>query len=52
MTWKRTTEAKYDEMLEILPPALWTGLGFLVGEPLDHDDNREPSNQPADHHRR
>jgi hypothetical protein len=42
MAWKLTTETKYDEMLEILPPALWTGLGFLVGEPLDHDADGRP----------
>ena len=35
--WELTTEAKYQEMLEILPPALWIGGVFLVGEPWDHD---------------
>lgn len=34
--WKEITEAKYWEMLEVLPPAVMTHLGFLVGEPLDH----------------
>jgi hypothetical protein len=33
---KECTEARYNEMLEILPPALWLGHGFLVGEPHDH----------------
>ncbi len=36
ITWARTTRAKYHEMLEILPPALWIGGAFLVGEPFDH----------------
>ena len=30
------SEERYDEMLGILPPALWLGKGFLVGEPFDH----------------
>jgi hypothetical protein len=30
------SEARYDEMLGILPPALMLGKGFLVGEPFDH----------------
>lgn len=34
--WTRTTERKYQEMLEILPPAYWSGGAFLVGEPWDH----------------
>ncbi len=25
-----------DEMLGVLPPALWIDKGFLVGEPYDH----------------
>lgn len=37
ITWRQTTEEKYDEMLNVLPPALWIGGGFLVGEPWDHD---------------
>ena len=35
-TWNKTTQEKYWEMLEVLPPAVMTGLGFLVGEPLTH----------------
>ena len=35
-TWKKTTEARYWEMLEILPPAAQSLYGFLVGEPWDH----------------
>jgi len=37
ITWQETTRAKYWEMLEVLPPALWIGGFFLVGEPYDHD---------------
>lgn len=37
-----TTEARYREMLEVLPPAVWTGLGFLVGEPHDHNAEGQP----------
>ena len=36
ITWELITEERYWEMLECLPPALWTGNGFLVGEPYDH----------------
>jgi hypothetical protein len=36
ITWHPTTEEIYSRMLECLPPALWTGNGFLVGEPYDH----------------
>jgi hypothetical protein len=36
MAIKECTEERYDEMLGILPPALWVGKGFLVGEPYDH----------------
>lgn len=35
--WTETTQARFDEMLECLPPALMIGGGFLVGEPQDHD---------------
>ena len=30
------SEARYDEMLGILPPVLMLRKGFLVGEPFDH----------------
>ena len=36
VNWQPTTEERYWEMLEILPPAAQTGYGFLVGEPADH----------------
>jgi hypothetical protein len=37
ITWDETTEAKFTEMLEVLPPAAMVRGGFLVGEPWDHD---------------
>lgn len=36
ITWNKTTKDTYWEILEILPPAIMTGDGFLVGEPADH----------------
>ena len=36
VVWEPTTEERYDEMLGVLPPALYTEVGFLVGEPWDH----------------
>jgi hypothetical protein len=33
---KECTADRYDEMLGVLPPALWLSKGFLVGEPFDH----------------
>jgi hypothetical protein len=35
-TFKEIDEARYDEMLGVLPPALWIDKGFLVGEAFDH----------------
>ena len=40
--WAETTKAKYWEMLEILPPAVMTGIGFMVGEPFGHDASGYP----------
>lgn len=37
--FKQVSAARYDDMLNILPPALWLGRGFLVGEPMRHDDH-------------
>ena len=40
ITWTPTTEKKFMEMLEVLPPELWLhgkNGGFLVGEAYDHD---------------
>ncbi len=36
IVWRRTSERRYHEMLEVLPPARWIGGAFLVGEPTDH----------------
>jgi hypothetical protein len=36
MAIKECSEERYDEMLGVLPPALWLGYGFLVGEPSSH----------------
>jgi hypothetical protein len=33
---KECTEKRYDYMLGIVPPHLWIGKGFLVGEAVDH----------------
>ena len=33
---KETTAERYNEALEILPPALWLANRFLMGEPADH----------------
>lgn len=37
ITWAPTTVRQYHEMLEVLPPAMWSFGAFLVGEPMDHD---------------
>lgn len=40
ITWAPTTEDRFLEMLEVLPPAAGASLhyqAFLVGEPWDHD---------------
>ena len=34
--WSETTEERYDDMLNCLPPAFYGNGGFLVGEPWDH----------------
>ena len=36
MKWKRVPEARFWEMLGMLPPAYQSGLGFLVGEAWTH----------------
>lgn len=35
-TFKAVSEERYFEMLEVLPPAVMDGKGFLVGEAVDH----------------
>jgi len=42
MNWIKTTEERFDEMLGVLPPAMWLAHGFLVGEPWDHDRQGRP----------
>lgn len=34
--WIETTDDRYWQMLEMLPPACHRSVGFLVGEPYDH----------------
>jgi hypothetical protein len=36
MPIKEIDERRYNEALEILPPALWLANRFLLGEPADH----------------
>jgi hypothetical protein len=36
LEWIETTEERFYEMLEVLPPAVMARGGFLVGEPWDH----------------
>lgn len=43
ITWNETTEARYMEMLCVLPPEFTNADGFLVGEPSDH---RGPGGAP------
>ena len=37
-TWKEVTQSRYCAMLEMLPPAIQTANGFLVGEATQHRD--------------
>jgi len=37
IVWEPSTAEQYHDMLNILPPAMWIGGAFLVGEPMDHD---------------
>ena len=41
--WKRISKARYWEMLEILPPAVMGGGGFMVGEPCNHTPEGIPT---------
>jgi hypothetical protein len=36
MAIKECTPERYNQMLEVLPPEVWLGKGFLVGEPTTH----------------
>lgn len=40
--WLSTTASRYDEMLNVLPPAEWKSGMFLVGEAMSHDDDGSP----------
>lgn len=42
ITWAEVTKEKYWEMLEVLPPAVMGGGGFMVGEPFDHSPEGYP----------
>jgi len=37
ITWDPSTYEAFDYGLNVLPPAIWIGGGFMVGEPCDHD---------------
>jgi len=39
---KKIPERIYNEMLEVLPPAIMRADAFLVGEPTTHNDKGEP----------
>lgn len=34
--WKAITASRYDDLLEVLPPALMAHNGFLMGDPMIH----------------
>jgi hypothetical protein len=37
ISWEQTTESEYHEMMGAVPPFCFASVGFLVGEPWDHD---------------
>jgi len=37
ITWEPSTYEAFDYGLNVLPPAIWIGGGFMIGEPYDHD---------------
>lgn len=37
VAWKEISEARFDEMLDMVPPALQMAKGFLAGEAVDQD---------------
>ena len=45
--WIETTEEKYNEMMNVLPPAVMMVGGFLVGEPWDHDGENHAARYEA-----
>jgi hypothetical protein len=40
--WKKTTEERYNAELDHMIPTGMTNCGFLVGEPVDHNAERQP----------
>lgn len=36
VTWKQIDEETYDDALGVVPPAMQTGRGFQMGEPVNH----------------
>mgnify|MGYP003385847688 CR=1 FL=1 len=36
LQWKPITASRYDDRLEVLPPALMAHNGFLMGDPMIH----------------
>ena len=40
--WKKTTEERYNAELDHMIPTAMTNCGFLVGEPDDHNAERQP----------
>lgn len=44
--WVECSETDYNYGLECLPPALWEGSKFLVGEPSSHTAEGFPTFQP------
>ena len=43
LTWKAISLRRYDEMLDMLPPAYHRGHGFLMGEAWTHDSGGAPA---------
>ncbi len=46
MKFKEVTEARFDEMLGMLPPLAWDSKGFLVSEAWRHNDAGQPMFAP------
>ena len=42
MEWRKSDEKRYWVALESLPPAARTRIGFLMGEPYDHNAKGQP----------
>ena len=46
LSFKEITEARYNEMLDVLPPLAWCDKGFLVGEAWRHSAEGQPMFAP------